>query len=254
MYKVDYLDYMNFISAAAAVDCGKVYPLSVAEGIQQGDIFTLLSKNRETALFWCHCGFAYVSGVADEGFLNEIYSLMTNINSPRRFLLMTKDVNIEDYFRTKTDVIIDKRYLFEYSEKACPGGFKLPEGYEIKEIDKDLLSGISGKIVPSLFWHDLDSFLQKGKGYCITYGGDIASWAFSASVGGREIDIGIETNERYKRKGLGLIAAERMVQYCIEQGIKPVWACHSQNTASMKMSEKLGFILESECSVIKLIS
>ena len=91
----------------------------------------------------------------------------------------------------------------------------------------------------------------KGKGYCITCNNDVASWAFSAAVSTKEIDIGIETKSEYKQQGLGMIVANKMIQYTTQQAKEPVWACHYKNAASEKMAEKLGFIKVSECSVIK---
>lgn len=129
--------------------------------------------------------------------------------------------------------------------------FSLPEDYELRQIDNRLLSKTSGKIVPSLFWNDENDFLVKGRGYCIICNNDIVSWAFSAAVSTKEIDIGIETKPEYKQQGLGMIVANKMIEYTLEQAKKPVWACHYKNTASEKMAEKQGFNKVSECSVIK---
>lgn len=253
LYKLNSLQYSDLSDIANTHDCGSVYPLSVAEGIQEGEIFANSVKGYDKVLFWTHSGFAYLSGNVDEYFLEDIYELMVNRTkaNTRRFLLMTRNKDIQEYFEQKDDVIIEKRYLFEYSgDKGGTVPF-LPVGYELKEIDNQLLKRISGKIVPSLFWKDKNDFLVKGKGYCIVCGDDIASWAFSAAVSSKEIDIGIETSSKYKQQGLGIIVAKRMIQYVFEQGKKPVWACHYKNVASEKMAEKLGFIKVSECSIIK---
>lgn len=129
--------------------------------------------------------------------------------------------------------------------------FDMPKEFELKELDARLLSKVSGNIVPSLFWESSNDFLLKGKGYCVVHNEEVASWAFSAAVSSQEIDIGIETNLKYQKQGLGMIVAKRMMQYAIEQGKKPVWACHYQNTASAKMAEKLGFVKTGECTIIK---
>ena len=39
LYKLNSLQYSNLIDHANAHDCGSVYPLSVVEGIQEGDIY-----------------------------------------------------------------------------------------------------------------------------------------------------------------------------------------------------------------------
>lgn len=161
LQKLNVTQYPDLIDCADAHDCGAVYPLSVACGIQAGDIFTDSVKECGKVLFWTHSGFAYLAGSIDE------------------------------------------------------------------------------------------DFLAKGKGYCITCNADIASWAFSAAVSTKEIDIGIETKPEYKQQGLGMIVVNKMIQYTLEQGKEPVWACHYKNTASEKMAEKLGFVKVSECSAIK---
>ena len=253
LYKINSLQYPDFIEKAHSHDCGCVYPLSVAEGIQEGDIFTNSLKDYEKVLFWVHSGFAYLSGNIDTYFLKDIYEFMLDRNqsNTKRFLLMTRNENIQDYFRSKDDVMEEKRYLFQYSGAKGSIESYLPDGYELKEINQQLIKEISGKIVPSLFWNNVYDFLEKGKGYCITCNNDIASWAFSAAVSSKEIDIGIETRPKYKQQGLGMMVANKMIQYTIEQAKQPVWACHYKNAASKKMAEKLGFIKVSECSVIK---
>lgn len=253
LHKLKSMQYLDLVDIASTHDCGSVYPLSIAEGIQEGDIFADSMKDYRKVLFWTHSGFAYFLGNIDECFLDDIYKLMfdrTKCNT-KRFLLMTRNEYIQKYFELKDDVIIEKRYLFEYSEDRELRETSLPVGYELKEIDKQLLKEISGGIIPSLFWKNENDFLAKGKGYCITFGNEIASWAFSAAVSTKEIDIGIETNPKFKHQGLGMMVAKRMIQYIIEQAKEPVWACHCKNVASKKMAEKMGFIKTSECFVIK---
>lgn len=253
LHKLNSLQYAKLIDLADAHDCGSVYPLSVAGGIQEGDIFTNSEKDCGAVLFWTHCGFAYLSGEVDGDFLEDVYELMLDRakTNTKRFLLMTRNRAIQAYFGQKEDVVTEKRYLFQYAGTKGYTEPSLPDGYELKEIDDRLLKKISGNIIPSLFWNDINDFLEKGKGYCITYDHDVASWAFSAAVSTGEIDIGIETKSEYKQQGLGLAAANRMIQYALEQAKEPVWACHYQNIASERMAEKLGFIKVSECSVIK---
>lgn len=253
LHKLDAIQYLDLISIAGTHNCGSVYPLSVAEGIQEGDIFSDSVDTLERLLFWTQSGFAYLFGEVDESFLEDIYDIMLDRNktNEKRFILMSKNEHIEKYFKTKDDVCIEKRYLFEYAEDKAKNEFRLPTGYELKEIDDELLKNISGAVVPSLFWKDVNDFLKKGKGYCISFDDIVATWAFSAAVSTKEIDIGIETNLKYKQQGLGMIVAKKMVQYVLDQSKQPVWACHYMNTASERMAEKLGFIKVSECSVIK---
>ena len=168
--KLNKVQYSKLIDIASTHDCGCVYPLSIAEGIQEGEIFAGSEEDYNKILFCVESGFAYLSGNIDEGFLNDIYDFMIDRSKTgdKRFLLMSKD-----------NISMEERYLFKYARKN--NVLELPTEYELKEIDRDLLAKIFGTIVPSLFWKDNNDFLKNGKGYCISCGDDIASWAFSAA-------------------------------------------------------------------------
>lgn len=108
--KLNPIQYSDLIKIARTHDCGCVYPLSVAEGIQEGDIFTKSVDDLKTILFWTQSGFAYLSGDIDESFLEDIYEIMMERNRThkKRFILMSKNQYIDNYFMTKQDVCIEK--------------------------------------------------------------------------------------------------------------------------------------------------
>ena len=122
---------------------------------------------------------------------------------------------------------------------------------DTENTDAELLSKIKGRITPYFSWDNADEFLSKGKGYCIVTDGEVAAWAFSAAVSSTEIDIGIETQEKYQHRGFAAIVSKAMIKYVLEQGKIPVWACHYKNIASAKLADKLGFDKVAECFVIK---
>ena len=149
----------------------------------------------------------------------------------------------DDYFTKEKGIAREERYSFCY-EKAADifnEQIRLPDGFSLKEIDKNLLARITGKIVPSFSWNTETEFLKKGKGFCALFGTEIAAVAFTSAVSHDEIDIGIETNEAFRRRGLAVIAAGRMVQYILEQHKTPVWECHTGNIGSRHTAEKIGF-------------
>ncbi|MBQ6932966.1 MAG: GNAT family N-acetyltransferase [Clostridia bacterium] len=244
--KIDKSDYYRYIPLAKAHDSGKIYPQAIAENIQYGDIY----EDKNAVLFHAYGGFAYVAGEMNEDFLSEVYSMMTDENRSRRFILLTRDENIHSYFALKDNISIEKRYLYQYfSDSGIE--ISLADSCEIKEMDKNILENLSGRIIPSLFWQNTDEFIEKGKGYCVMQGNEIAAWAFSASVSCEEIDIGLETAEKYRGQGLATVAAKMMMKYTQEQGKAPVWACYYKNMASQKIAEKLGFSKTAECYIIK---
>ncbi len=246
----------DYICYAKNCGFGSVYPLSVAQKFQQGEIFADFENDRTTVLFWHYCGFAFLSGAYDKGFLDSLYEMILDKNKiiPRRFLLFTDDERIESYFGSKENFGISKRYFFEYHADHTVSIPDLPEGFEIQELDSVLLSRLKGRITPSVFWQNAEMFLSKGKGYCIVNGDAIASWAFTSAVSDREVDIGVETDDAYRHRGFARIAVQTLIRYIMDEQKLPVWACHSHNPASQRLAEKIGFTKVSECSVIQYLN
>lgn len=260
MLKVEKEHYSKFIELAKANTCNTVYPMSVAEGFQQGDIFTDCLVHPTFALFWHVSGFAYLTGKPDKEYLNDIYDLMVNKSgeNPRRFVLELKDEEVAGYFQNKKNVEEHPRYRFRLQEKFGNSDIRmtcnevLPDGYELKEVGAELLSQISGRIVPSLFWSSAEEFLEKGKGYCIVYGDEVAAVAFSAAVSSNQVDIGIETVEAHRRKGLAAVVAKKMIEYVKSIHKEPVWDCDASNTGSRCTAEKVGFGVIAEHAYYKV--
>ena len=124
-----------------------------------------------------------------------------------------------------------------------------PAVQETQNVEVDIMSFPENVLIESM----TNSLAKQGKGYCIMHGEEIAAWAFSAAVSSEEIDIGIETVESHRQKGLAVIIAAKMVEYTISQGKNPVWACYYKNMASQRIAEKLGYIKTGECNIIKAL-
>lgn len=253
MQKADKEQYSKFIDLARKNTCNTVYPMSIAEGFQDGDIYTDCVEHPTFALFWHVSGFAYLTGRPADEYLNEIYKLMKNEEgaNPRRFVLELKDEEVAAYFQRKNKVEEHPRYRFRLQEKNFSEDI-FPDGYKLKEVDAELLSQISGNIVPSSFWRSNEDFLEKGKGYCVMYGDEVASVAFSAAVSSEQVDIGIETAEAHRRKGLAVIAAKKMVAYVKSIHKEPVWDCNVANVGSRRTAENAGFAIVAEHAFYKV--
>ena len=252
MVKVDFKDYSNYIPYAQQCRCGNVYPLSIAEGYQQGDIFVSSTTDCKAVLFWHYSGFAFISGEYDKTLLEEISDIISDKEeiNPRRLILFTDEERIKSFFNAKENIDIERRYFFEFNKDSAETA-DLPSDCELKAIDTEIISKMEGRITPYFSWSNTEDFLLNGKGYCIITNGEIAAWAFSAAVSDDEIDIGVETQENYQHRGFAAIVSKAMIKYILEHNKKPVWACHYKNLASAKLAEKIGFDKIAECFVIK---
>lgn len=55
------------------------------------------------------------------------------------------------------------------------------------------------------------------------------------------LELGIENWEKDRGKGLAHIACMALIYYCLEDGLKPIWTCRLENTASVNLAKRLGF-------------
>lgn len=83
--------------------------------------------------------------------------------------------------------MIGKRSFFGY-DNSRKITLTLPDGFAIEEINSENIGQIHGRVVPSFYWGS-GGFFKRGKGFCITHENKVVSWAFSAAVSSKELDI-----------------------------------------------------------------
>lgn len=98
-----------------------------------------------------------------------------------------------------------------------------------------------GSVVPRVFFRDVENFLSAGTGFAVVIDDEPVSLAFSSFVTSSQLEIGIETLDRYRGRGLATLACAALIDDCLARGLEPVWACRRENTASYRLAETLGF-------------
>jgi hypothetical protein len=229
--------YKEYIDAAKECTANRVYPLSIANGIQTGEIYT---DGMGSVLFLHYCGFAYISGVVNPGFLEEIYQEFLVSDTDRRFLLITDSHFIIDYYKDRDLIQLDRRV--EYNHIRVPEKPQIPDDRFLTErITADNIGYIQGRIIPSFSWQSADAFLERGFGYLVRKDSEFSAVAFTSAVSPEEVDIGVETAEAHRHHGLASYLAYRMCEEIIQQGRRPVWAHAETNAGSQKTALSVGF-------------
>jgi len=122
-----------------------------------------------------------------------------------------------------------------------------PQGYTIHMVDGSLLSlGLKNtdRVIDEMRSErpTVEEFLEKSFGFCAVAGGEIAGWCMSEYNTGDRFEIGIETPEKHRRRGLALQTAKATISYGVARGYRLVgWHCWTDNTASNKLARALGF-------------
>ena len=227
--KIDKSEYTEYLKYARGCIANRVYPLSIATGTQDGDIYV---DGKGCVMFWHYCGFAYISGDVSADILDEVYRDFLASDMERRLLLITDSDFVSGYYSGIDSLLVDKRIEYTHSgnlEKQP----ELDECFAIERITSDNIGIIQGRITPAFSWKDSYAFLQNGFGFMARNkeDGSFAAVAFSSAVGLEEVDIGVETAETYRHHGLASCLAYKMCEEIIQQGRRH----HGQNKELMKI-------------------
>ena len=237
--KIDKSEYTEYLKYAKGCTANRVYPVSIATGMQDGDIYV---DGKGCVLFWHYCGFAYISGDVRADVLEEVYQNLLVSDTERRFLLITDSEFVSDYYSGRDLLRVDKRIEYTHSG-ILDAPSVLNDCFVIERITTDNIGVIQGRITPSFSWNDSDLFLRNGFGFMARSkeDGNFAAVAFSSAVSLEEVDIGVETAETYRHHGLAACLVYRMCEEIIQQGRKPVWAHAEMNKGSQKTALGVGF-------------
>ena len=234
MKEIPVSEYSRFLPLTQNSTFCKVYPMSVTEGRQSGCIYT---NESESVVLIRHRGnFTFIYGTPDENDIREIHELI--LSEQLKFLC--QDNTLADKLQLYGGVELIPRDEYCYPHDKAPD-FDIPDGYSLHSIDEKLFNRLTGRVVPSLYWKDYEEYSKNGRGICIMHGNEPASWAFSAASSSLECDIGIETSEAYRRRGLAFIAAAAAMMEMLPEK-RPAWTCQRSNLGSARTAEKLGFI------------
>ena len=121
----------------------------------------------------------------------------------------------------------------------------LPAGLAIRPIDRALLE--SGVVTDralniSHAFGTRENYLLNGFGFAVLDGNRAVSVVSSYIVYRGEAEVDISTDEAYRGRGLASAVCARFMLECAARQLTPSW--DAQNTASMRLAEKLGFTLE----------
>ena len=120
---------------------------------------------------------------------------------------------------------------------------RIPRDCHIQRVDLALTNRLRDEGLSSFpGFRTLVDFAERGIGFCATIEGRIISHAVSLMQCREGIHIGIETHLDFRNMGFATAVAAKLLEHCIERGIYPHWSASSENTASIHLAEKLGYV------------
>ena len=78
-------------------------------------------------------------------------------------------------------------------------------------------------------------------GFCALVDDEIVCWCRAGYLSKSFCGIGINTVEKYRRRGLASLTTSKILEKCLQLGITPYWESWKKNIPSIKVAEKVGF-------------
>lgn len=256
-------------------DYHKIYKL-LNEGIKYPEVISIIENNNpgvvfvdeinapNTALVWNQGmkGFYFIGNNESKLFLQNINSF---IDSQMTSFLQERNI---DYFevsgttvsweRTIENIFYNKnlrsweQFIYYWDEsikiKKQIKGFK----YKIHSLGNMKINHYKYsnwkyyKNVIAEFWGEIDRLIDKGNCYYATDGNKIVGVCYSAFATSNVKTIGIETEEEYRKQGVGYNLALSCIEDVLKEDKFPWWDCMGKNLPSRALAEKLGFVKAKE--------
>jgi RimJ/RimL family protein N-acetyltransferase len=135
-----------------------------------------------------------------------------------------------------------------------------PHGFRIVEIDEAFLASnytnldqVRDETVSER--DSIEDFLENSFGYAAMKGDEIVSWCMSEYNTGNRCELGIETVERYQRKGLATQVSRAVIGHAVGHGVYDIgWHCWKNNEPSVRTALRIGFkhVLDYPISEVKV--
>ena len=209
-----------------------------------GKIFVTELDSPVSAMAYAGC-FAFYAGLPDKELVRH---------KPDGFVIMTPqnekwadcieacfpDAKKMSRYAIKKDTKFDKDLLHKLMDR-------LPEGYELKDIDENIYDMCLSDPVTRDFVSSFESkekYLDIGRGVVVMKSGRIVAGASSYTRYNEGIEIEVDTVEEERRKGLATAASAALILRCLDEGLYPSW--DAQNMHSVHLAEKLGYEFDHE--------
>lgn len=88
--------------------------------------------------------------------------------------------------------------------------------------------------------------------FATLFEGKIVSDCFSVLVEENMVEVGIETDEHFRRRGLAFLTSVAFIEYCLHNNLETNWGCWHYNHDSAALAKKLGYELFSENICIRI--
>lgn len=233
---------------------------AVLNGNADGRIFCDSSAVPSCAFAWTPWGYFYLAGAEPTvAFWAELHTLLEDVllpdssrlGEPEPVFFVAPEFWPQHpglHFEGRDWLKIYRR-SFTLDRAAFMAAYQnwpelMPPGFRLLRVDADLVAQLGDKLSDDILatWRSLDEFFEKGVGFCLFQGDALASVCVAAFVGDATVEVGVSTQEAYRRRGLATLTTAALVDYCLAHNLAANWECWWDNEASSALAKKLGYL------------
>jgi GNAT superfamily N-acetyltransferase len=244
LIKIEDSSYKTLIDVLDIVPFNTFFVRSVLEGHAEGQVY--VDKETNPASFYVRhvYGMSFLYGdTSNHAFNNDLIHYFDTIKQDEWLQAYPRDWNkIIERLTESMEIEISTRLNFVFDQllfEKNTSQFDI-DNYTIQEGTIDIKKGFRGSVVPTYYWKE--HLLPICKSYAAFSNGEPVALAFNAFLHGKNFEIGIETLEEHRGMGYAMAVCISLIRYCIHEGLTPVWACRLENTGSVNLAKRLGFI------------
>jgi len=257
-------DYKSAYSQLKKVTINNLFARSVVEHRVEGKVYVDNVSDPNCYYVVHPYGMSLLYGQLSEDFLSsELTDYLVGINGLRKtdeFLqifpleleerldealgerLYRQDLN-EAYDQTVHAVVKHKRINFTFNRKKFADYLSQTDlgSYRFLPVDKELFEHTEGSVVPYKFWNNYSDFARYGVGFSLLSDNIPVAVAFSSFSHDNMLELGMETAAHHRKQGFASRVCAKLIMYCINNQLEPIWACRAGNLASYNLAIKMGF-------------
>jgi hypothetical protein len=117
----------------------------------------------------------------------------------------------------------------------------IPAGFKLVRLNHSLSKQITSRNMLIHMYGSIQQALEWGYGLCLLRDDELLCEAFAGPAANGVIEIGVETQPHYMRKGYAILTCSHLILQMEQNGFSTYWNCSDQNLASKALAFRLGY-------------
>ena len=165
------------------------------------------------------------------------------------FLHPEADNSVHDIFRTM-EAAWNPAYLFSWNnDRSLEPPSAIPDGFILQPVTQAFLNSKNIENLDLILdeWCERTDNVNGVRGFCLLKENTVASVCHIDFHNSDAVEIGIITDQNYRRQGLAVVVVSNTIQYFKEHGIRHIiWHAPADNKGSCAVAARSGLTIERE--------